>query len=224
MGKKTAAIIGSGGLIGSHLLQELIRDPGYGAVKTLVRWPSEPIHTKQEVKLVDFGDPESLLLALTDVEVVFCAIGTTLKKMDGDKKRYWQIDHDIPLRVCRMAQETGCRKMVLVSAVGANSSSRNFYLQLKGKTEEDLIATGIPVLHIFQPSLLLGHRKEKRRMEAISQRIMKPASALFSGSWTKYKAIEANDVARAMIAAARLEQPGVYRYTFDQIQDLAKTY
>lgn len=224
MGKKTAAIIGSGGLIGSHVLEELIHDPEYGTVKTLVRWPSEPVHAKQEVKLVDFSDAESLLLALTNVEVVFCAIGTTLKKMGGDKKRYWQIDHDIPLRVCRMAQETGCRKMVLVSAVGANSNSRNFYLQLKGQTEEDLIATGIPILHIFQPSLLLGHREEKRRLEAISQRIMKPASALLSGSWTKYKAIDANDVARAMIAAARQEQPGVYRYTFNEIQALAKIY
>ncbi|MCF3109157.1 NAD(P)H-binding protein [Niabella sp. CC-SYL272] len=223
MGKKTAAIIGSGGLIGSHLLEELVRDPEYGRVKTLVRWPSEPIHAKQEIKLVDFNDAESLLLALIDVDVVFCAIGTTLKKMGGDKKRYWQIDHDIPLRVCRMAQETGCRKMVLVSAVGANSSSRNFYLQLKGKTEADLIASGMPCLHIMQPALLLGNRKEKRRIEAISQRIMKPASALFSGSWTKYKAIEANDVARAMIGAARQEQPGVYRYTFNEMQALART-
>ncbi|WP_300598098.1 NAD(P)H-binding protein [Niabella sp.] len=224
MGKKTAAIIGSGGLIGSHLLSELIRDPDYGIVKTLVRWPSEPVHAKQDVKLVDFSDADSLLLALREVEVVFCAIGTTLKKMGGDKKRYWQIDHDIPVRVCRIALETGCRQMVLVSAVGANSSSSNFYLQLKGQTEEDLIATGMPILHIFQPSLLLGHREEKRRLEAISQRIMKPASTLLSGSWAKYKAIEANDVARAMIAAAKQEQPGVYRYTFNEIQALAKMY
>ncbi|MCD2423004.1 NAD(P)H-binding protein [Niabella pedocola] len=224
MGKKTTAIIGSGGLIGSHLLEELIHDPEYGTVKTLVRWPSEPVHAKQEVKLVDFSDAESLLLALTNVEVVFCAIGTTLKKMGGDKKRYWQIDHDIPLRVCRMAKETGCRKMVLVSAIGANSSSRNFYLQLKGKTEEDLIATGIPALHILQPSLLLGHRNEKRRMEAISQRIMKPASALLSGSWTKYKAIDAGDVAKAMIEAARSSGEGVFRYTWKEMMDLSDRY
>lgn len=224
MGKKTAAIIGSGGLIGSRLLQYLSDDPEYNAIKTLVRWPVTPLISKQEEKLVDFSDAESILLALVDVDVVFCAIGTTLKKVGGDKKRYWQIDHDIPLRVCRMALETGCREMVLVSAIGANSNSSNFYLQLKGRTEEDLIATGIPSLHIMQPSLLLGERKEKRRMEAISQQLMKPASALLSGSWSKYRAIDAGDVANAMIEAVHTGRTGVFRYTWKEMMELSDRY
>jgi len=224
MGKKTAAIVGSGGLIGSRVLQHLLEDPEYGTVKTLMRWPATPLRPKQEEKLVDFNDAESILLALVDVTVVFCAIGTTLKKVGGDRKRYWQIDHDIPLRVCRMALETGCRQLVLVSAIGANSSSSNFYLQLKGKTEEDLIATGMPTLHIMQPSLLLGQRKEKRRMEAISQRIMKPASALLSGSWVRYRAIDADDVANAMIEAVRTGQTGVFRYTWKEMMELSDRY
>ncbi|MBZ4187982.1 NAD(P)H-binding protein [Niabella beijingensis] len=224
MGKKTAAIVGSGGLIGSHLLRHLLDDREYGTIRTLMRWPAAPTHPRQEEKLVDFNDAESILLALTDVDVVFCAIGTTLKKVGGDKKRYWQIDHDIPLRVCRMALEAGCREMAMVSAIGANSNSSNFYLQLKGKTEEDLIATGIPVLHLMQPSLLLGDRNEKRRMEAISQRIMKPASALLSGSWSKYKAIDAGDVARAMIEAVRVPRTGVFRYTWKEMMELSDQY
>ncbi|WP_018630208.1 NAD(P)H-binding protein [Niabella aurantiaca] len=224
MGKKTAAIVGSGGLIGSRLLQYLSEDPEYGIIKTLVRWPATSRLPKQEEKLVDFSDAESILLALIDVDVVFCAIGTTLKKVGGDKKRYWQIDHDIPLRVCRMALEMGCREMVLVSAIGAGSNSSNFYLQLKGRTEEDLIATGMPSLHIMQPSLLLGDRKEKRRMEAISQRIMKPASALLSGSWSKYRAIDAGDVANAMIEAVHTGQPGVFRYTWKEMMELSDRY
>ncbi|MGJ7033141.1 NAD(P)H-binding protein [Niabella hirudinis] len=224
MGKKTAAIIGSGGLIGAHLLQSLLEDPEYGTVRTLVRWPAGSVHARQEEKLVDFSDAESILLALVDVAVVFCAIGTTLKKVSGDRKRYWQIDHDIPLRVCRMALESGCREMVLVSAIGANSNSSNFYLQLKGKTEEDLVATGMPTLHIMQPSLLIGPRKEKRRMEAISQRIMKPASALLSGSWLKYRAIDASDVANAMIEVVRSSRTGVFRYTWKEMMHFSDQY
>lgn len=224
MVKKTAAIVGSGGLIGSKLLQYLSEDPEYGTIRTLMRWPANTVHTKQEEKLVDFNDAESILLALVDVTVVFCAIGTTLKKVGGDRKRYWQIDHDIPLRVCRMALEAGCREMVLVSAIGANSSSSNFYLQLKGKTEEDLAATGMPSLHIMQPSLLLGQRKEHRRMETIGQRIMKPASSLLSGSWLKYRAIDAGEVASAMIEAVHTGRTGVFRYTWKEMKELSDRY
>ncbi|HEX7754877.1 MAG TPA: NAD(P)H-binding protein, partial [Niabella sp.] len=169
MDKKSAAIIGASGLIGSWLQQYLLKDPEFEIVRSLVRWPSDPVAEKQEVKLVNFSDPESLLLALTGVTVIFCAIGTTSKKVKGNHQLYWQIDHDIPVRVCKMGIEAGCRKFVFVSAVGADPKSRNFYLRLKGQTEADIIATGMPAVHILQPSQLLGKRAESRPLESFTQ-------------------------------------------------------
>ncbi|ANH82039.1 NAD-dependent dehydratase [Niabella ginsenosidivorans] len=220
MEKRSSAIIGATGLTGSWLQQYLPEDPGFDIIRTLVRWPVEPVSPKQEVKLVDFSDAESVLLALTGVTVVFCAIGTTQKKVKGDQQLYRRIDHDIPVRACKLAMETGCRKFVLVSAVGANPESRNFYLRLKGQTEADIIATGMPAVHIMQPSQLLGKRAESRPLESFTQAIMKPLSGLFSGSWIKYRAIAAKDVARAMIIAGKKEETGVFRYTYKEMMEL----
>ena len=224
MDKKSGAIIGASGLIGSWLQQYLLKDPEFEIVRSLVRWPSDPVAEKQEVKLVNFSDPESLLLALTGVTVIFCAIGTTSKKVKGNHQLYWQIDHDIPVRVCKMGIEAGCRKFVFVSAVGADPKSRNFYLRLKGQTEADIIATGMPAVHILQPSQLLGKRAESRPLESFTQSIMKPLSALFTGSWTRYKAIAAKEVAKAMITAGKKNDTGVFRYTYQEIMDLGHAF
>lgn len=221
MHKKTAAVIGASGLIGSRVMQYLIANPNYETVRTLVRWPATAQHVRQEVKLVQFDDPESLLLALHQSDVVFCCIGTTQKKVGGNREQYIKIDHDIPVRACKMAMETGCKSFIWVSALGANPQSQNFYLKLKGRTEADLIQTGIERLHIMQPGLLLGKRQESRPIETLSQAIMKPLSKLLVGSWSQYRAIEADAVARAMVAAANSAEPGVFRYRYAQMQSLA---
>lgn len=222
MEKKTAAIIGSTGLIGSWLQKYLLEDEDYATVRSLVRWPSEPVTAKHEVRLVDFNDAESIGLALNNVSVVYCAIGTTNKKVKGDKKLYWQIDHDIPVRVCKMAVEAGCKQFAIVSSVGANSKSSNFYLGLKGNMEEDIIATAMPGIYIMQPGQLLGKRNENRPMEAMIQGLTKSISGILSGSWSKYKSINASDVARAMIAAVKKDKTGVHRYTYTEMMELLK--
>ena len=224
MSTKTAALIGATGMIGSYLLEALINDPEFDTVRVIVRRPFAKSNPKVEVKLVDFADYESLKLAIDGTDVVFSAIGTTQKNVKGDKELYRRIDYDIPAKAARICRETGCPVFVIVSSVGADSHSRNFYLKLKGELEDTLASTAGNnqlAVHIMQPSMLLGERSEKRPAEKIMQSVMKGVSFLLAGSLRKYKPIHGRDIARAMIRVSKTQANGVFRYTYDDILQMA---
>ena len=221
MSGKTAAIIGATGMIGTYLQQALIQDDYFETIRLIVRRPIPNPHDKIEIKLVNFDDAESVKLALEGTDVVFCAMGTTMKNVKGDKVLYRKIDLDIPVKVARFAKEAGCENFVLVSSVGANPKSRTFYLRLKGELEVALQAIGFRFLNIMRPSVLLGERKEDRSGEQTMQGSMKFLSRFFFGSYKKYKAIPGETVARAMIASSKMDSPGTYIATYDMINKLA---
>lgn len=208
-------------MIGQYLTEQLVKEPYFETVRLVVRRPLEKPDPGIEIKLVDFADAESIKLALEDSDVIFCAIGTTQKNVKGNKELYRKIDFDIPVRVARFGKEAGCEKFVVVSSVGADSKSKTFYLHLKGELEEALANSGIEAVHIMQPSLLLGQRKEKRNGEGLLQATGKLLSGLLIGSWRKYRAMDGNTLAKAMIAAAKKEEKGVFRYMYDDIKSLA---
>lgn len=218
MSEKTAAIIGSTGMIGTYLTQLLIKDDYFSTVRLIVRKPLEKNHPKIEIKLVDFNDAESLKLALEGTDALFCCIGTTQKNVKGDKELYRKIDFDIPVNSARFAKEAGCETMAIVSAVGANSKTGNFYLKLKGEVEDALQTTGLGSVYIMQPCMLLGDRKENRPME----RVFQVASKLVAGILpSKYKPIHGKTVAAAMLNAAKKGQEGYFKYTYKGIKLLA---
>lgn len=196
----TATIIGSTGLIGGHLLELLLKDETFSTVRILIRRPVDITHPKLEKKWVDFTDLESFRLALEGTDVIFCAIGTTMKKMKGDKDAYRKVDYDIAVNAAKLGKAGGCEKYVLVSAVGADSKSRNFYLRLKGEIEEAVEASGIGGVYILRPSLLMGNRKEFRLSEKLATWLM-PLFAFMLPA--KYRPVKASEVAIAMLNAVK---------------------
>src|SRR5205814_7754749 len=130
MSVKTATLIGATGLIGGELLNLVLKDDYFQTVRILIRRPFNLVHPRLEKKIVDFNDSDSLLVAIDNSDVVFCAVGTTQKKVKGNKEAYRKVDYDIPVKAARFCKMTGCETFVLVSSVGANSKSNNFYLKL----------------------------------------------------------------------------------------------
>jgi uncharacterized protein YbjT (DUF2867 family) len=216
----TATLIGATGLIGGYLLEELLKDNHFDTVRILIRRPLELTHPKLEKKIVDFADAESFQLALDGSDVVFSAIGTTQKKVKGDKATYRKIDYDIPVNAARFCKMTGCSTFIFVSSVGANSKSNNFYLKLKGEVEDAVKVVGLKSVHIMRPSMLLGDRKEFRLGEKIGSPVMKAISFLLPA---KYKPIHGRDVAKAMMVAAKTGKEGCNCYEFRDIKSKAKS-
>jgi uncharacterized protein YbjT (DUF2867 family) len=197
---KTATIIGATGLIGSHLLDLLLKDSTYSQVRVLVRRPMERQHPNLEVRQIDFTDDEAFKSAIKGSDVVFCAVGTTNKNVKGDLTAYRKVDYDIPVRAAQFCAESGVQHFILVSAAGTDSKSRNFYARLKGEVEEAVLESGVSVISIMRPSMLLGKREEFRLGELIGKTLMRVFSFVIP---SVYKPIEAGDVAKAMIAQSK---------------------
>lgn len=221
---KTATVIGSTGLIGTHLVELLTKDEAFETVRTLVRKPVPLTSSKIEMKLVNFDDQESVKLAIDGSDVVFCTVGTTQKKVKGDKAAYRKVDYDIPVNAARFCAETGCNSFQLVSSVGADSKSNNFYLKLKGEVEDAVQRFSIQNISIFRPSILLGKRKENRPGEKVGQATMSFFAFLLVGAWEKYRPIEAAYVAMAMIQSAKENSNGVFINEYNDIRQKSQEY
>jgi uncharacterized protein YbjT (DUF2867 family) len=217
---KTATIIGATGLIGSNLLEILMDDDEYNSIRLLVRRPVLSDDPKVSVTVLDFSDPISFKAGIEGSDAVFCAVGTTQKKVKGDKVAYRKVDYYIPVHAARLCEKTGCPHFLLVSSVGADSQSSNFYLKLKGEVEDDVTKLKIRSVSVFRPSILLGKRNEFRFGERISQSL---ASAFPFLLPAKYKPISAFNVARAMVNAAAKDLPGVHVYQYEDITRLSET-
>lgn len=209
------AIIGASGLIGSCIVDELLVTTD-NKITVISRRPLGFSNSRMHELIVDFTNQSDLNKALKGIDAVFVAIGTTQKKMKGDLVAYRKVDYDIPVAVAEACVINNVPKLLLVSSVGADSSSSNFYLRLKGEVEDAIAKMSIPYIGIFQPSLLLGDRKEFRLGEKISQFIMPIFSFAIP---SKYKPIAASYVAKAMILAAKHDATGVKKYTYIDIQN-----
>ena len=156
-----AIIAGASGLIGSSLLDLLLNNPGYDAVLVLVRKEIPIKNDKLTQLIVNFDKIEDYSISITG-DVIFCCLGST-KKKTPDLKEYRKIDHDYPLKLSQIALKNGIKQYHLVSSIGADATSANFYTKMKGETENDIINCWIARHCIStRPSLLTGDRKEFR--------------------------------------------------------------
>lgn len=208
------ALIGSSGLTGSYLLHLLQEDNSFAEIRLIVRKAIDVQDTRASVHVVDFNNNNDLKQALSDIDIIFCAIGTTAKKVNGSKSIYRQIDYDIPLRVATIASENGCKHFLIVSSTGADSLSNSFYLKLKGELEEALRKISIPAVSIFRPSILLGKRNEFRLGETIGKTVMSALSFLIPD---KYKPVHAKKLASFMVAKAKEHPTGYQIYLNEEI-------
>lgn len=217
---QTAIVIGPTGLIGSQLVELLLQDNTFTEVRILVRNPLSLSHPKLDVQTVRFNDYHDIKEKIGTGYSIFCCIGTTQKKVHGDKIAYRKVDYTIPLNAAHAGLENGVKKYLLVSAAGANEKSSNFYLQLKGSVENEISKLGFESINFFKPSLLLGTRKEFRAGEKVAQGFLPLVSFLFAGPLKKYKPIQSIDVAKAMIAVAKRETSGVNAYEYSEMMKL----
>ena len=220
---RTFALLGASGLVGGRLLELLASDAAYSRGTLVGRRPLGLERENVREVVVDFDRPEALREHLA-VDDVFCCLGTTIKKA-GSQDAFRKVDCDIPVAVGREARAAGARQFLIVTAVGADAKSRVFYNRVKGEVEDALAALEFPGgLKVFHPSLIVGERAERRPAERAAMALMIATRPLFAGGLTRYRAIDAVDVARAMRRAAALEppSPGVQVYEGARLFALAR--
>lgn len=212
---KTAIIIGSTGLTGGYLLAELIANPTYSKIIVLVRKASQQNNPKIKELVVDFNKLSDFKNKIIGDDV-YCTIGTTIKKA-GSQEAFTKVDLEYPLSIAKIARENGANHFLLMSSLGANASSGNFYLKTKGTLENALRDLNFDSFSIFRPSILLGPRREFRLGEKIGIFFMQLFSFLLLGSLKKYRPIHVKQVAYAMVAAGEIGEKGIRVWESDGI-------
>ena len=194
---KTALLFGSSGLVGGHLLRQLIKNSDYSKIKIFVRLEPEINDPKLEIIKTNFNDLENYREDIKGDDCFFC-IGTT-KQNSPNKDEYRRIELDMPKQIAQIAKSNSVNSFVFVSSGFADPKSSGDYLKFKGEVEEELKKLNFSKLGIVRPSFLMGDRKEKRIGEKIGIFLFKMLSPLFLGPLKKMKPIHSEKVAKAMI-------------------------
>ena len=197
---KTALLFGASGLVGSHLLNQLIKDTNYSKIKLFVRSVTEIIDPKVEIIKTDFNNLQNHKEDVKGDDCFFC-IGTT-KQNSSDKDEYRRVELDIPKEIAKIAKLNLVNSFIFVSAIYANPNSSGDYVRFKGLVEEELKRLNFPKLALMRPSFLMGDRKEKRVGEKIGIFVFKLLSPLLLGPFKKMRPIHSETVAKAMIIVA----------------------
>jgi uncharacterized protein YbjT (DUF2867 family) len=214
-----AVIAGASGLIGGELLQIILQENYYEEVLILVRKEIPVQHKKLVQLIIDFDNLDQYQYSING-HALFCCLGST-KRKTPDLNIYRKIDHDYPVKLAQIIKQNNVPHFHLVSAIGADSSSSNFYTKMKGQTEEAIQAISIKSLHIYQPSLLTGKRNEKRLLETIATVMIKIIDPLLVGGLRKYRSISAKTVAQAMYKQSLNQDEGIFIHPSDHIKQLA---
>lgn len=215
---KTAIVFGATGLIGKHVLTQLLAHKKYSRIIAVSR-KTLPISDPRLSVVITSLDKLDELGTKLKADDVFCCLGTTRKKTP-DLSTYYQIDHDFVVNCAKATHAQGASSFSLVSAVGAHALSKNFYLKTKGEAERDVVAIGFIRTHIFRPSLLIGEREEVRLMETLAKYFAYMLNGILWGGLRKYRSIQGAAVAKAMLTALDSSDKGVSVYHWKEIKAL----
>ena len=214
---KTALVFGSTGLVGGHLLDQLIKNENYNKIKLFVRSEIMINDLKVEIVKTDFNNIEKHKEEMTGDHCYFC-IGTT-KQNSPDKEEYRRVELDLPKQIAQITKSNSVNSFVFVSSGYADPNSSGDYLKFKGLVEEELKRLSFNKLGIMRPSFLIGDRKEKRLGEKLGIFVFKLLSPLFLGPLKKMKPIQSEKVAKAMITIANVNL-GKTIFESDEIVEL----
>jgi uncharacterized protein YbjT (DUF2867 family) len=217
---RVALLAGASGLTGGYALDALLGASDVSRVIAVSRRPLGREHPRLANRIVQFERIETQLKGAS-CDVALSCLGTTLRKA-GSQERFRAVDVDCVLAFARAARAAGARRFVVMSSVGANPRSRNFYLRTKGEMEEELEGAGFESLDILQPSMLLSWRSEMRPLELVARGLMPLLNPLLRGKHAPYRGISARTVGAAMLGAARSGRRGVQRYTYEGIVALSR--
>ena len=211
--EKTAVIIGATGAVGKEILKEILADNFYNKVYILGRESIGKLGDEERLTkiIVDFENLNFDTSILEDADV-FASLGTTIK-IAGSKENQRKIDVDYTVNFAKLC-EGKVRSFNVVSAIGANSKSKNFYNSLKGELEDKLKVMNLGVLRIFQPSLLISKRDDKRFLEELFMKVSPIFKLVLKGKAKKYSPIEVSVLGREIVRFAT-ENKGEGTYTYN---------
>lgn len=203
---RSVVLIGATGLIGGMLLQRLLEWHQLTNEQLIVCARRKPVSLPESIKFIDLTNANwQEQLAQYSITHAFNCLGTTIK-VAKTREAFRAVDHDLVMGFAHTVKKSGATFFSTVSSLGASEKSPAFYGRIKGEVERELKQLNFDHLAVWQPSLLVGDRKEERLGEDFGQLAFKLLNLLLLGPLEKYQSIQAEWVAKAMFAESQLTQ------------------
>lgn len=211
--KKKAIVLGASGLVGSHLVQQLVNASHVDKIIAITRRAVDFKSPKVHNAVVDFDDLANFKEAF-EGDVFFSCLGTT-RKQAGSIKAQRKVDFEYQLEAATLAIQQGVEDYFLVSSSGANANSHSPYLKMKGQLEGAISELPFKRISIIQPSLLLGERDQSRVAEGIGSLVL-PMLCKLPGL-SRFRPIHGFQVAQKMVQLSEQRNTGFLRLTLDEV-------
>ncbi|PSN75551.1 NAD(P)-binding protein [Corynespora cassiicola Philippines] len=226
----TAVLAGSTGLVGSQLLSQLLAHPSFTSVFAYARRDLPNPSSSPKLHPLTSTDsstwPTLFPSAATapSPRFFFSALGTT-RAAAGSVEAQRKIDLDLNLALATAAKAAGVETYVLISSVGASSTSRAPYTQMKGELEDKVKELGFKNTVILRPGVLLGDRQESRPAEAVIRGVagvLRRVSPALTDGWAQDVGIIARAAIRAAGECGEGKREGVWELGQGEISRLGK--
>jgi uncharacterized protein YbjT (DUF2867 family) len=203
-------VFGGSGFVGRYVTQRLAR--AGCRVRVAVRRPEQAGFVRQYGSVgqlvpiqANVRDEDSTRQAIRGADAVINCVGIL---NETGRQTFGAVIDEGAVRVARISAEEGVRRLVHVSALGADEASDSVYGHAKGKAERR-IAEVFPGAVILRPSIIFGEGDGFFNRFAGMARLA-PVLPII-GAGTRFQPVYVDDVAAAAAKAATTEVPaGVY--------------
>jgi uncharacterized protein YbjT (DUF2867 family) len=198
--RRVATVFGGSGFIGRYVVKRLAAR-GF-VVRVAVRDPEAALFLKpmgavgQIVPLyASVMDEATVHRATAGAEIIVNLVGALTESRAAS---FHAVHTEGAERIARIAAATGVRRLIQISAIGADPDSPSRYGATKGKAEQAVMAA-YPAATILRPSIVFGAEDKFFNRFAALARIA-PFMPVISGA-TKMQPVFVGDVADAVMAA-----------------------
>lgn len=217
-------LVGATGLVGRRVIEACIGREDIRLAAISRREVKLPEGARMELFVAQPEKWGDVFEALQPTALI-SALGTTIKKVDGDEDAFRAVDQHLVIHTAEAAKKAGVRQMVAVSSINADAHAKNFYLRVKGETENELSKIGFKRLDLLQPGLLRGPRdNDPRTAEGIGQLIAPFIDPFLGGKLRAYRSIDARIIAQAALGFSSRKAAGRFTHTHDQIARCAREW
>ncbi len=193
-------IFGGSGFLGRHLVRALAKRRY--RMRVAVRRPDlagylQPLGRVGQIHAVQANvrHPASIEAAIRDASIVINLVAILTER---GRQTFEAVQAEGAAAVAAAAAHAGAR-MIHVSAIGADRTSRSRYARAKAYGEEAVLAAA-PAAVIFRPSILFGPEDDFFNRFAAMARLS-PALPLIGGGHTAFQPAFVGDVASAIAKA-----------------------
>ena len=204
MDNKNIIVFGGSGLIGNSVLNLLDKKKS-----KIYAFSRRSLDNKFEnVKDVIFNfDTLEANIELNNWDHIYICLGRRLKVWEllyikkKDRENHFKIEHDYIIKILEKAKKLGAKDISIISAIGANKKSSNFYLKTKGLLEESIKLLAYDNVSILRPGHILANKNSisKDFLVWIIDFFSKISNFFLIGPMRKYRAIEIDKISNFMV-------------------------